>query len=114
VGWGLEWLLSARCCLTRPNSASVSFLDHRTFLVTLVIHPPTLPLPPPSNYVFEHLSIEDIESQQTNLQLGFPANVVHVVRPNSPLYNLRWGDGRDWRLSSAGCVPRMSPVSKTQ
>lgn len=42
-----------------------------------------------SNYVFEHLAIEDVESQQTNLQLGFPANVTHVVRPDSPLYNLR-------------------------
>ncbi|GBF92454.1 hypothetical protein Rsub_04558 [Raphidocelis subcapitata] len=42
----------------------------------------------PSNYVFEHLAIEDGTTQQTNLQLGFPANVVHVVRPDSPLYNL--------------------------
>jgi hypothetical protein len=51
----------------------------------------------PSNYVFEHLAIEDIDSQQTNLQLGFPATVVHVVRPESPLYNLRLGGAR-------GCV----------
>jgi hypothetical protein len=43
----------------------------------------------PSNYVFEHLAIEDLGSQNTNLQLGFPANVTHVVRPDSPLYNLR-------------------------
>ncbi|KAI8470758.1 MAG: inward rectifier potassium channel-domain-containing protein [Monoraphidium minutum] len=42
----------------------------------------------PSNFQFEHLKIDDIDTQQTNLQLGFPANVVHVIRPDSPLYNL--------------------------
>lgn len=42
----------------------------------------------PSNYVFEYLAIEAVDMQQMNLQLGFPANVVHVIRPNSPLYNL--------------------------
>ena len=47
----------------------------------------------PSNYVFDHLAVEDLEGQRTNLQLGFPATVVHVVRPDSPLYNLRWVGG---------------------
>lgn len=42
----------------------------------------------PSNYVFEYLEIEAVDRQQTNLQLGFPAHVTHVVRPGSPLYNL--------------------------
>jgi hypothetical protein len=42
----------------------------------------------PSNYVFEYLAIEAVDMQQMNLQLGFPANVVHVIRPSSPLYNL--------------------------
>lgn len=28
------------------------------------------------------------KTQETNLELGFPANVVHVVTPDSPLYNL--------------------------
>lgn len=42
----------------------------------------------PSNYVFEYLEIESVEMQQMNLQLGFPGNMVHVMRPNSPLYNL--------------------------
>lgn len=66
----------------------------------------------PSNYVFEYLSIEAGDMQQMNLQLGFPANVVHVIRPNSPLYNLSlqvqrgpgrrvWGGcGKLWRLLS--------------
>jgi hypothetical protein len=42
----------------------------------------------PSNYVFEYLEVESADMQQMNLQLGFPANIVHVVRPNSPLYSL--------------------------
>lgn len=42
----------------------------------------------PSNYVFEYLTVEAADMQQMNLQLGFPANIVHVIRPNSPLYNL--------------------------
>eukprot|EP00882_Tetradesmus_deserticola_P021665 GHRQ01023454.1.p1 GENE.GHRQ01023454.1~~GHRQ01023454.1.p1 ORF type:complete len:168 (+),score=82.61 GHRQ01023454.1:263-766(+) len=42
----------------------------------------------PSNYVFEYLDVEAREMQQMNLQLGFPAHVVHVVRPGSPLFNL--------------------------
>lgn len=42
----------------------------------------------PSNYVFEYLEVEAIDMQQMNLQLGFPAHVVHVVKPGSPLYNL--------------------------
>jgi hypothetical protein len=42
----------------------------------------------PSNYVFEYLAIEAADMQAMNLQLGFPANIVHVIRPNSPLYNL--------------------------
>ncbi|GFR52224.1 hypothetical protein Agub_g14674, partial [Astrephomene gubernaculifera] len=42
----------------------------------------------PSNYLFEHLAIEGISTQETNLELGFPANVTHVISPASPLYNL--------------------------
>lgn len=42
----------------------------------------------PSNYVFEYLEMEAAEMQQMNLQLGFPGNMVHIIRPNSPLYNL--------------------------
>ena len=42
----------------------------------------------PSNYVFEWLDMENPDTQQMNLQLGFPANVVHVVRPGTPLWNL--------------------------
>eukprot|EP00878_Enallax_costatus_P002547 GHUV01002729.1.p1 GENE.GHUV01002729.1~~GHUV01002729.1.p1 ORF type:complete len:420 (+),score=101.14 GHUV01002729.1:498-1757(+) len=42
----------------------------------------------PSNYVFEYLDVEAIEMQQMNLQLGFPAHVVHVIKPGGPLYNL--------------------------
>jgi hypothetical protein len=42
----------------------------------------------PSNYVFEYLEAEAADMQQMNLQLGFPANIVHVIRPNSPLYSL--------------------------
>jgi hypothetical protein len=42
----------------------------------------------PSNYVFEYLEIEAAEMQQMNLQLGFPGNMVHIIRPSSPLYNL--------------------------
>lgn len=42
----------------------------------------------PSNYVFEYLEIESVEMQEMNLQLGFPAHVVHIVKPGSPLYNL--------------------------
>jgi hypothetical protein len=42
----------------------------------------------PSNYVFEYLDVEALDMQQMNLQLGFPGNIVHVIRPNSPLYNL--------------------------
>ncbi len=34
----------------------------------------------PSAYVFEYLEIENEDMQATNIQLGFPANVVHVVR----------------------------------
>lgn len=29
-----------------------------------------------------------LKTQETNLELGFPANVVHVITPDSPLYNL--------------------------
>ena len=43
----------------------------------------------PSQFAFEHLAVEDAASQQANLQLGFPAHVTHVVRPGTPLYNLR-------------------------
>lgn len=42
----------------------------------------------PSKYNFEYLDIENVEMQQMNLQLGFPANVVHIVKPGTPLYNL--------------------------
>eukprot|EP00879_Flechtneria_rotunda_P004613 GHRR01004869.1.p1 GENE.GHRR01004869.1~~GHRR01004869.1.p1 ORF type:complete len:426 (+),score=96.72 GHRR01004869.1:474-1751(+) len=42
----------------------------------------------PSNYVFEYLDVEAKEIQQMNIQLGFPAHVVHVIRPGSPMYNL--------------------------
>lgn len=42
----------------------------------------------PSNYTFDYLEIEGAHMQQMNLQLGFPANVVHIIRPGSPLYNL--------------------------
>ena len=38
--------------------------------------------------------------QATNLQLGFPANLVHVVRPGSPL----------WALSLAEMDARMMEV----
>jgi hypothetical protein len=41
-----------------------------------------------SNYVFEYLDIEAREMQQMNLQLGFPAHVVHIIKPGSPLFNL--------------------------
>jgi hypothetical protein len=40
------------------------------------------PSPPPS------LQIEALDAQQTNIQLGFPATLTHIVRPGSPLYNL--------------------------
>ncbi len=26
--------------------------------------------------------------QETNLELGFPANIMHVITPSSPLFNL--------------------------
>ncbi|KAG2443371.1 hypothetical protein HXX76_001732 [Chlamydomonas incerta] len=42
----------------------------------------------PSNYLFEHLPIDSLHTQETNLELGFPANVTHVITPASPLYNL--------------------------
>ncbi len=42
----------------------------------------------PSNYLFEHLKLEGAYQQETNLELGFPANLVHVIRPDSFLYNL--------------------------
>ncbi|KAG2443315.1 hypothetical protein HYH02_009382 [Chlamydomonas schloesseri] len=42
----------------------------------------------PSNYLFEHLPIDSLHTQETNLELGFPANVTHVITPSSPLYNL--------------------------
>eukprot|EP00798_Chlamydomonas_sp_ICE-L_P015266 gene15266-21348_t len=42
----------------------------------------------PSNYLFEHLNVENSKQQETNLELGFPANLVHVIRPESFLYNL--------------------------
>ncbi|PNW74256.1 hypothetical protein CHLRE_13g591450v5 [Chlamydomonas reinhardtii] len=42
----------------------------------------------PSNYLFEHLPIDSLHTQETNLELGFPANVTHVISPASPLYNL--------------------------
>ncbi|GLI71301.1 hypothetical protein VaNZ11_016442 [Volvox africanus] len=42
----------------------------------------------PSNYLFEHLPIDGHGTQETNLELGFPANVTHVITPSSPLYNL--------------------------
>lgn len=42
----------------------------------------------PSNYVFEHLEVHNTLVQKTNLQLGMPATVVHVVNPASPLYSL--------------------------
>ncbi|KAF8073224.1 GapC [Scenedesmus sp. PABB004] len=42
----------------------------------------------PSNYVFEYLDVEAVAAQQMNLQLGFPAHVVHLIKPSSPLYNL--------------------------
>ncbi|GLC38097.1 hypothetical protein PLESTB_000270600 [Pleodorina starrii] len=42
----------------------------------------------PSNYLFEHLTIDGHNTQETNLELGFPANVTHVITPSSPLYNL--------------------------
>lgn len=45
-------------------------------------------LPHSSNYVFEYLDVEAREMQQMNLQLGFPAHVVHVIKPGSPLFNL--------------------------
>jgi hypothetical protein len=41
-----------------------------------------------SNYVFEYLDVEAREMQQMNLQLGFPAHVVHIIKPGSPLFNL--------------------------
>ncbi|KXZ50139.1 hypothetical protein GPECTOR_17g775 [Gonium pectorale] len=42
----------------------------------------------PSNYTFEHLAIDSHTTQETNLELGFPANVTHIITPSSPLYNL--------------------------
>ncbi|GIL62473.1 hypothetical protein Vafri_16693 [Volvox africanus] len=42
----------------------------------------------PSNYLFEHLTIDGHSTQETNLELGFPANMTHVITPSSPLYNL--------------------------
>lgn len=41
-----------------------------------------------SNYAFQYMEIENAEMQQTSIQLGFPAHVTHVIRPDSPLYNL--------------------------
>uniref|UniRef100_A0A7R9Z2D0 Inward rectifier potassium channel C-terminal domain-containing protein n=1 Tax=Chlamydomonas euryale TaxID=1486919 RepID=A0A7R9Z2D0_9CHLO len=42
----------------------------------------------PSNYLFEHLKVENGHKQETNLELGFPANVVHVIDKDSFLYQL--------------------------
>ncbi|GAX73286.1 hypothetical protein CEUSTIGMA_g740.t1 [Chlamydomonas eustigma] len=42
----------------------------------------------PSNYMFEHLKLENTYQQETNLELGFPANLIHVITPDSFLYNL--------------------------
>eukprot|EP00201_Polytomella_parva_P019814 CAMPEP_0175042546 /NCGR_PEP_ID=MMETSP0052_2-20121109/2635_1 /TAXON_ID=51329 ORGANISM="Polytomella parva, Strain SAG 63-3" /NCGR_SAMPLE_ID=MMETSP0052_2 /ASSEMBLY_ACC=CAM_ASM_000194 /LENGTH=929 /DNA_ID=CAMNT_0016305393 /DNA_START=374 /DNA_END=3163 /DNA_ORIENTATION=+ len=42
----------------------------------------------PSNYLFEQLEIDDIVTQETNLELGFPANVTHVISATSPLLGL--------------------------
>lgn len=42
----------------------------------------------PSTYLFEYLSIDGLERQETNMQLGFPANLVHVIDQASPLFNL--------------------------
>lgn len=42
----------------------------------------------PSNYVFEYLELENVEKDMVNLQLGFPANLNHIITPSSPLYNL--------------------------
>ncbi|EFJ41660.1 hypothetical protein VOLCADRAFT_98369 [Volvox carteri f. nagariensis] len=42
----------------------------------------------PSNYLFENLAIDAHSMQETNLELGFPANVTHIITPSSPLYNL--------------------------
>ncbi|MEW5307342.1 MAG: hypothetical protein WDW36_009746 [Sanguina aurantia] len=42
----------------------------------------------PSNYTFEHLEVDSLEKQNTNLELGFPANVSHIITGESPLWNL--------------------------
>jgi hypothetical protein len=42
----------------------------------------------PDKYVFEYLQIEQLDAQQTNIQLGFPATLTHVIKPGSPMYNL--------------------------
>jgi hypothetical protein len=42
----------------------------------------------PDKYVFEYLAIEQLDAQQTNIQLGFPATLTHIIRPGSPLYSL--------------------------
>jgi hypothetical protein len=44
-------------------------------------HPSSLPHYSPSQ-------VDHIIQQQTNLELGFPANLVHIIDPNSFLYNL--------------------------
>ena len=35
-----------------------------------------------------HTHTQPSHLQETNLELGFPANLVHVIRPDSVLYNL--------------------------
>lgn len=42
----------------------------------------------PSNYLFEHLKLEKQENQETNVELGFPANLVHVISPDSYLFHM--------------------------
>ena len=42
--------------------------------------------------------------QETNLELGFPANLVHVIRPDSYLYNLSLLE-MDTRMMEVRWVP---------
>lgn len=49
--------------------------------------PALCPLLP--NQRASHVSqVDNLDKQNTNLELGFPANVSHIITPESPLWNL--------------------------
>lgn len=80
--------MSAALCTCGQHGRVANIRKHQLLKPEVKVMVTAIDSITPSNYVFEYLAIEAQEMQQMNLELGFPAHAVHIIKPTSPLFNL--------------------------